>query len=93
MADLKTSNHREMEITVVAVGTGEQHRFPVTADLAVGDAVELLRDKLGLAGGDIRLVCDSIREDVEPYSRLDLGQYVEGGHCRELIWLLSVREE
>jgi hypothetical protein len=75
-------------ITVVNEENGHEFKLEETKHAQIASVIEEIYRRLGLPRrSDDRLRCEEGGADVFGFASLSLGQYIEAGHCRCLVWL------
>jgi hypothetical protein len=77
-----------LSVEVVNENNGRSFRLEATKQTTLEKLFAETYVKLGVPRrGDDRLRCEDTGEDVFGFAHLTLGQYLEAGHCRCLVWL------
>jgi hypothetical protein len=81
---------RGLTVHVVNEDNGDEIDLPATRRVRIERLIGLIYDKFKVQRqGDDRLRCEQGGEDVLQFARLTLGEYLEAGHCKCLVWLFA----
>ena len=81
---------QSITITVVNEDNGREFELNAGKGTPVSTLIERAYEKLGVTRqGDDRLRCEKTNEDVFPFASIQLGQYLDAGHCPTREWLFA----
>lgn len=76
-----------LSVEIVNEENGAEFRLQAFKDTKLETLIAEMYEHLGVPRrGDDRLRCEETGEDVFGFAGLSLGQYLESGHCRCLVW-------
>lgn len=81
---------RRITVHVVNEDNGEEIDLPATRRVRIERLISVIYDKFHVQRQpDDRLRCEQGGEDVFQFAQLTLGEYLDAGHCKCLVWLFA----
>lgn len=81
---------RRIIVHVVNEDNGEEIDLPASRRVRIARLIELIYDKFKVPRQpDDRLRCEQGGEDVLQFAQLTIGEYLDAGHCKCLVWLFA----
>lgn len=79
-----------LTVTIVNEENGEEFTLNGGKGTPIHALISQMYEKLNLTRqNDDRLRCESSQENVFDFSNLHLGDYLDAGHCPDLVWLFA----
>lgn len=88
--DAEERKRHALVVTIVNEDNGRRIGFRSTKKTLISRLIERMYHRFKVERQtDDRLRCEGNGEDVFAFANLRLGEYLDQGHCRELVWLFA----